>query len=233
MRFEVAHGSVCELVAREKSAKRRRRTTGLRRGPPSHAPCHPVDEARGTASIASSVDGSGRGRAERRSSRVDVQAVRVRGRGWGGAVVRERVQLGPAAAAEHRDERRSERCNVADRPHAHAVQRRRCRADAPQRARPAAAGGMRARAPAARRASRPASRRRSRPWRGTCPRDPDRDGQLDAPAHVARSRPRSPAGVPARRPCRHIQERLVDRQPLDERRRVPRTRTGASRLRVR
>ena len=40
-------------------------------------------------------------------------------------------------------------------------------------------GGRSARRPRARRGGRPAWRRRSRPWRGTCPRDTDRDREYD------------------------------------------------------
>ena len=102
---EVGHGSVCERVAREKSAKRSRRTTVRPTRWALRMPARRRDRRarRATASTSSATGARAAERAlraDRAAAAPDLHAPRV-------TVVRERVQVRPDAAAEHRDERGS------------------------------------------------------------------------------------------------------------------------------
>ena len=142
------------------------------------------------------------------------------------AVVRERVQVRARGAAEQRVERGSPVRRPARRPSrcpARVQLARRSPARRPTAARPGS-GCRNASSRVGRDDEQPVRLRdRARDLGEELrPRDADRDREPDlARARRARSRAAISRGVPASRSMpAHVEERLVDREPLDERRRV-------------
>ena len=212
--------SVHDRVAREKSSKRRRRTTVR----PTRCAARTRRMTRSTIATRSASTSSGERRPRPRACCDPIE--RRRGRMTHPprvAEVRERVQVAAGRPAEHRLERTLGHARqVADRRDAAAPELRGGRLpDAPHRL-----DGQRVQEGAlavGRHEQEPVGLRRCARDLGEELRagDSDRDGDPDALAHRAaagggRSRAASDAALhPA-----HVEEGLVDREPLDERGRV-------------
>ena len=212
-------GSVCERVAREKSAKRRRRTTvrptrpaaRMRRVTRSTRPTSAASTARasaasGRARAATPIEPRRRPGSTRRGSRLCASACSCRPTRGRAA---RRARLGDAATSPTVRSRTSE-----------------LRAPSPgrhPRARSTGSGWRNASSPSGGTTRRPSGLATPLATlaRNFVARDADRDRQPDLIAHVA-AQPRRDLGRRAADALEaaHVEERLVDRQPLDERRRV-------------
>ena len=185
----------------------------------THPPGDPVDKAdKGRVDVLERLGRTAESplRADRASAPPRLHGARV-------AVVRERVELSTRNAAEQRDERRlGERRDLANGPDPEPVELpRRHPAHAPE---PLDRERVQERELAARRHDEEAvglgdpARHLGKELR---PGDADRDREPDALAHLG-AQTGGDLGRRAREPPdpAHVEERLVDRQPLDERRGV-------------
>ena len=216
----VGRGSVCDRVARVKSSNRSRSTTVR----PTRPAARSRRVTRSTSPISGRIELLGRASARGRAPlRADRAAPAPRPHGARVEVVRERVQVAPGRAAEHRHEHglRQQR-DLADlRDPARAQLRGRDRPDAPE---PLDRKRVEERELLVGRHDEQPVRLRDRArhlGEELRPGDADRDRQADPVEHVAPEalgdldrRPEAPLH-PA-----HVEERLVDREALDERRRV-------------